>query len=86
MAACELAPFIAQGIHNLKTGRVSGLVQGPGGYYILKVMDVDSKKVSKSDPALREEVRRSPYEQKVNRKFEEWVHYLESKAFIRISF
>lgn len=85
LAAEELAPFIAQGIQNLKTGQVSGLVQGPGGYYILKVVDIDSKKVSKTDPALREKVRRTLYEQEVNRKFEEWVHNLESKAFIQIS-
>jgi peptidyl-prolyl cis-trans isomerase SurA len=85
LAADELAPYIAQGIRNLRKGQVSGLVQGPGGYYIIKIFDVDSKKVSKSDPALREKVRRTLYEQEVNRKFEEWVHDLESKAFIQIS-
>ena len=85
MAADELAPFIAQGIHNLRIGQVSGLVQGPGGYYIIKILDIDSKKVSKSDSALREKVRKSLYDQEVNRKFEEWVRYLESKAFIQVS-
>ncbi|MGA2935784.1 MAG: SurA N-terminal domain-containing protein [Syntrophobacteraceae bacterium] len=85
LAGDELAPFIAQGIHNLRKDQVSGLVQGPGGYYIIKIFDIDSKKVSKSDAALREKVRRNLYEQEVNRKFEEWVHDLESKAFIQIS-
>jgi peptidyl-prolyl cis-trans isomerase SurA len=85
MAADEIAPFIAQGIQHLKTGQVSNLVQGPGGYYIIKVVDVDSKKVNKTDPALREKIRKSLYDQEVNRKFEEWVHNLESKAFIQIS-
>ncbi len=85
LAADELAPFIAQGIRNVRKDQVSGLVQGPGGYYIIKVFDVDSKKVSTTDPALREKVRRTLYEQEVNRKFEEWVHDLESKAFIQIS-
>lgn len=85
LASDEIAPFIAQGIRNLRKDQVSGLVQGPGGYYIIKILGIDSKKVSKSDSALREKVRRNLYEQEVNRKFEEWVHDLESKAFIQIS-
>ncbi|MGO9020542.1 MAG: peptidylprolyl isomerase [Syntrophobacteraceae bacterium] len=85
LATDELAPYIAQGIRNLKKDQVSGLVQGPGGYFIIKIFDIDTKKVSQSDPVLREKVRRTLYEQEVNRKFEEWVHDLESKAFIQIS-
>ncbi len=85
LAGEELAPFIAQGIRNLRKDQVSGLVQGPGGYYIIKIFDIASKKVSKSDPALREKVRKTLYDQEVNRKFEEWVHDLESRAFIQIS-
>jgi peptidyl-prolyl cis-trans isomerase SurA len=85
MATDELAPFIAQGLKNLRPGQVSDLVQGPNGYYILKLFNLDSKKVEKSDPDLREKVRRTLYEQEMNRRFEEWVHDLESKAFIQIS-
>lgn len=85
LAADEIAPFIAQGIRNLGKDQVSGLVQGPGGYYIIKIFDVASKKVSKSDPDFREKVRRTLYEREVNRKFEEWVHDLESRAFIQVS-
>jgi len=85
MAAEDLAPFIAQGIQNLKKDEISALVQGPGGFYILKILDFNTKTVSKSDPDMREKVRKNLYEQEVNRKFEEWVHDLESKAFIEIS-
>ncbi len=85
MTAEELAPFIAQGIKGLGKGQTSGLVQGPGGIYILKILDVDHDKLSKSDPAMREKVRQHLYQQEVNRKFQEWVHDLESKAFIQIS-
>jgi len=85
MGVDELAPGIARGIRNLKSDQISDLVQGPGGYYILKVFGFDSKKVESSDPALREKVRKTLYEREVNRRFEEWVHYLESKAFIQIS-
>jgi len=85
MAPEELAPFIAKAIKDLKKGEVSDLVQGPGGYYIIKVLDVDTKKLSSSDPGTREKVRNYLYEQEVNRKFEEWVHGLEAKAFIQIT-
>ena len=74
-----------QGIKNLKKGEISDLVRGPGGFYILKVIDFDNKKLNKSDPAAREKVRKLLFEREVNRKFEEWVHDLESKAFIQIS-
>ncbi len=85
MAADEMAPYIAAGIKNLKKGEISGLVRGPGGFYILKIMDFDNKTMSKSDPAAREKVRKLLFEREANRKFEEWVHDLESKAFIQIS-
>jgi len=85
MAVEDLAPYIAQGLRNLKVDQVSGLVQGPGGYYIIKILGIDAKRVDKSDPTQREKVRRTLYEQEMNRKFEEWVHDLESKAFIQIS-
>ena len=85
MASEDLAPFIGQAIKNLKKDEISGLVQGPGGFYILKILDLNTKTVNKSDPEMREKVRKNLYEQEVNRKFEEWVHDLESKAFIQIS-
>ncbi len=85
MSAEDIAPFIAEGIKNLKKEETSGLVKGPGGYYILKVFDINRQVQNKSDPALREKVRKSLYEQEVNRKFEEWLRNLESKAFIQTS-
>ena len=85
MAADEIAPYIAQGIKNLKKDEISDLVRGPGGFYILKVIDFENKKLNKSDPATREKIRKILFEQEVNHKFEEWVHDLESKAFIQIS-
>jgi peptidyl-prolyl cis-trans isomerase SurA len=85
MTADEIAPYIAEGIKNLKKGEISGLVRGPGGFYILKIIDFDVKKMNKSDPAAREKVRKFLFEREANQKFEEWVHDLESKAFIQIS-
>jgi peptidyl-prolyl cis-trans isomerase SurA len=83
MAPDELAPFISDAIKNFKGGEVSGLVRGQGGYYILKVFEIDREKPNKSDPSVREKVRRELFQKEVNRKFEEWVRNLESKAFIQ---
>jgi peptidyl-prolyl cis-trans isomerase SurA len=85
MAQEDIAPHIANAIKNLKKGENSDLVQGPGGYYIVKVLDIEIKKQNASDPEIREKARRYLYEREVNLKFEEWVHNLESKAFIQIS-
>ncbi len=85
MSPDELAPYIAEGIKGLKREEISGLVRGPNGYYLLKVFDVEVLKQNKSDPSLREKVRRELYQKEVNRKFEEWVRNLEAKAFIQTS-
>lgn len=85
MAPDELAPFISQAIRGLQKGGVSDLVKGPGGFYILKVVDVETKKLDPTDPNSRERVRKYLFDKEVNRRFEEWVHDLESKAFIQIS-
>jgi peptidyl-prolyl cis-trans isomerase SurA len=83
LAPEELAPFIADAIKNLKEGDVSGLVRGPGGYYIIKMFGTDKQTASQVDPELREKVRRELFQKEVNRKFDEWVRDLESKAFIQ---
>lgn len=81
----ELAPYIADAVKGLKKGETSDLVRGPGGFYLVHVSDLDRKIENKSDPAFREKVRNELYQQEVNRKFDEWVKNLESKAFIHIS-
>ncbi len=81
----ELAPYIADAVKGLKKGETSDLVRGPGGFYLVHVSDLDRKIENKSDPAFREKVRNELYQQEVNRKFDEWVKNLESKAFIQIS-
>jgi peptidyl-prolyl cis-trans isomerase SurA len=84
MAPEELAPQVSEAIKNLKGGEVSGLVRGQGGYYILKVFEIDrGEKLNKSDPAVREKIRTQLYQKELDRKFDEWVRNLESKAFIQ---
>jgi peptidyl-prolyl cis-trans isomerase SurA len=81
----ELAPYLAKGIKDLKSGEISELVAGPNGYYLLKVLEVKRQAQDKSDPTLREKIRFQLQQKEENRKFDEWVRELESKAFIQVT-
>ncbi len=82
----DLAPYIANAVRPLHKDQVSNLVAGQGGYYIFKVFDVQSQQLSSNSGSdLRERARKELFQQELNRKFEEWVRTLESKAFIQIT-
>ena len=81
----DLAPYLAKGIKDLKSGEISELVAGPNGYYILKVIEIKRQVQDKSDPNLREKIRLQLQQKEENRKFDEWLRGLESKAFIQVT-
>ncbi len=81
----ELAPFIAGAIQGLQKDQVSDMVKAGAGYYIMKVLDMVIQKQNTSDQAIRDKVRNQLFQKEIDRKFEEWVKKLESKAFIEIT-
>lgn len=91
----ELAPYLAAAIKGLKKNDLADVVKGPNGFYLVMVLDVEKGKApaqarvqaptAAGDPGDREKIRRQLFQQEVNRKFEEWVRDLESRAFIKIS-
>ncbi|MCE5241640.1 MAG: SurA N-terminal domain-containing protein [Syntrophobacteraceae bacterium] len=91
--ADELAPSIAAALKGLRKDDVTGVVKGPNGFYILKMLDVETGKAQapvqtsrvSGDSVDREKIRKQLFQQEVNRRYEEWVKDLESKAFIKIS-
>ena len=85
MAPDDMAPFIAKAIEGLKKGQVSNLVQGPDGYYIVKVLDSASGHTGGGGSPSREQVRQMLYQQAMNRQYEQWVKKLESKAYSQMS-
>ncbi len=85
IAAEELAPPLEAAIRGLKVGATSDVVKTPGGYYIVKVTDVEKQALSASDPGARQKARKELQQREMNRKYEEWVRDLESRAFIKIS-
>ncbi len=84
MAADELAPDISAAVRGLGPNEVSPVIEGAGGHYILKVLDVRREEMSLSQVEVREKVKRELFQQEVTRKFEDWVRDLESRAFVDI--
>lgn len=85
IAVGELAPPIEAATRNLKPGEASDLIKTPSGYFIFKVLDRQKEKQAAGDASIREKAHRQLFQQEMNRKFEEWVKELESRAFIQIS-
>lgn len=81
----ELAPAIASGVRGLKMNDISEPVKSSGGFYIVKIVDIQREKQDMADSGARERVRRQLLQQEMGRKFEEWIKDLESRAFIQIS-
>lgn len=85
VATDELAPYIEEATRGLGKDEISKLVKTAQGYYIFRVLDVQKERILSGESGAREAARRKLYEKELSRKFEEWVHELESKAFIEIS-
>jgi len=90
MTPDEIAPYVASAIKGLSKDQVSELIKGPEGFYIVKVLGFEEKQsepgqVAKADSNPRERARRELYNKELERRFNEWVQSLESKAFIQIS-
>jgi len=81
----ELSPQIEAATRGLKPGEVSDLIKTPTGYFILKVIDTRREKQASVDANAREKAQRQLFQIEVNRKFQDWVRNLESRAFIQIS-
>jgi peptidyl-prolyl cis-trans isomerase SurA len=85
VAVSELAPPIETATRGLKPGNTTDLIKSPSGYLIFKVVDVLVEKQTAIDASTREKARKRLLEMEMNRKFQEWVKDLESRAFIQIS-
>jgi len=85
IATDELSPQIEAATRGLKPGEVTDLTKTPAGYFILKVMDIQREKQAKADSSAREKAQRQLFQIEMNRKFQDWVRNLESRAFIKIS-
>jgi peptidyl-prolyl cis-trans isomerase SurA len=80
----DMAPPLERATRDLPPGGISEVVRTPGGFYILKVIEVEREKGDPSDANTKERVRRLLFEEEVNRKYEAWIRDLERRAFIEV--
>ncbi len=93
VAVSELAAPMEEATRGLPPGSISKVVSTPGGYFILKVLEVQKESptpsvsagVDVADPKAREKARRTLMQEEVNRKYDEWIRDLQSRSFIEIN-
>lgn len=88
IAADELAPAIESATRGLNASQVSEPMKTPQGYYIIKVIEVQSETPSAENTAsaaARDKARNVLFQQEVDRRYEEWIKELTEKSFIQIN-
>lgn len=82
----ELAPFIKNAISGLKPGEYSRVTDTPAGFQIFRIkpMKADEKVETASADIPKEQIKELLFRQKINKRFEDWMRELRSKATIRI--
>jgi len=79
----ELMPELEEVGFKLRTGEISDLVRSPGGFHILRVLE---RKGGEPRPfaEVQFKIREELTEAEAQKKFEQWLKELKSKAYIEI--
>ena len=79
----ELFPALDEAAFSLKVGEVSGVIQSPRGFHILKLLEKkDRKKMTEEERS--EEIDDIIYNQKVEARFQKWIKELREKSYVQI--
>jgi peptidyl-prolyl cis-trans isomerase SurA len=79
----QLTPAFAQAIRTLKEGEITGIIETPGGFHILKITELSAGKIQKFD-TVKEEIRKKLQEEKSKERYQEWAAGLKKNAYIDI--
>jgi peptidyl-prolyl cis-trans isomerase SurA len=80
----ELFPSLDEVAFSLEVGEVSGVIQSPTGFHILKLLDKkDRKKMTEEERS--EEIDDIIYNQKVEDKYRKWIKGLREKSYLHIN-
>lgn len=87
IAATDLAPAIESATRGLTANQISDVMKTPQGYYIIKVVEVQSEqqKVSNTSATARDKARNALFQQEIDRKYEQWIKELMDKSFIQVN-
>ena len=79
----ELVPELERAAFALKTGEVSGLIQGRDGIHILRVLERKGGE-PKLFAEVQNKIREAKMKEESNQKLKEWMKALKDKAYIEI--
>ena len=81
----DLSQIIKNAVSGLKPGQFTDVMDTPDGFQIIRLKEITKSQGTQSiDPSKMKEAREKLYREKLNARFEEWLHDLRSKATIRI--
>jgi parvulin-like peptidyl-prolyl isomerase len=76
-------PEVDTAVSGLNKGESSGLIESPVGFHIIRVIDKRGAGIKPVDE-VREEIVRNIGNEKINKKFEEWLKELREKSLVEI--
>lgn len=79
----SMHPAVDRVAFSLKTGEISGVIESPAGFHIIKVIDRRGAGI-KAIQSVREEIKAKIEEEKWEKKYEEWISELRKKSLIEI--
>jgi peptidyl-prolyl cis-trans isomerase SurA len=82
----DLAPYLKNAIAPLHPGQVTDVISGPYGFQIFKVEQKQTAGGVRSFEDVKEEIRKSFYNQQISEKYEAWLKELRETAYIKINF
>ena len=83
LSVVDLLPAMRQAVAELKKGEMSPVIEVPGSYVFLKLLD-RSGETGLPDSAIREQIREKLERQALEQKFKEWMTKLREKTYVKI--
>ncbi len=81
----ELLPAIEQAVAGLPVGGITGIVETPEGFHLVRVDDKSERQFRPFDQ-VKQEIQSLVFQQKTEDQYQTWMADLKNKAFIEIKF
>ena len=80
----QMPSFFVTEVIGLQTGQISGIIESPAGYHILKLLDKRSSNGQNNGQAQEREAIQAIRIRKANETFDLWMRRLRDEAFVEI--